>query len=529
LLREKIKPKKKKKLEIIDVHDTTLEDKTKKLRTHFIVKAASIFVSVVSIIILLIVIIDITPPEKLLVDETPRIQENSEIPNFNQNEQPELSDISGNDYIFNNANLSNNIEYWMTVPYHTSCSNNVQCPNHLNRCRVNARDDSQIQFTNNWNSVEYRQLLSSRCNLEAMERASGYGNIVNVANTHNLYFTTILTNPYTDPGQLPFRSTLNVNGVFGETFNPDFYMTSNDCLLYGPDNDTGIRCINSKQYGNDSNNNILRDSDNVPRWGAQSRINLNGTIIEETGTNFTFFRNNNFSQIRVDLWRPDYPVGVYGDNIIFRQGVNTTLNTDPGGTNSNMRPRKTLMWFNTQGTPSGWDSGTLSENNDLFRFDTLNGHTGNYIWENNNPDSFCGINSTQLLGTPHGFDLNDEHTEFRTRAAWSSEINLPHQINTQWVFDGAIRTFTPTTIVSGGQNQRIGINPDLVLYRWHSFDVICPATLNTNEPQLPIMKWHYDYAGVDQRNNNIQEMLNIPFNPDDERVISINFVRGIGE
>jgi hypothetical protein len=64
-------------------------------------------------------------------------------------------------------------------------------------------------------------------------------------------------------------------------------------------------------------------------------------------------------------------------------------------------------------------------------------------------------------------------------------------------------------------------------YEWNPFDIFCPATYNTLEPQMPTIRWHTLF-GRDQRDEN-RDIRNEPyFTWEDYRTLQVAFWRAVG-
>ena len=102
---------------------------------------------------------------------------------------------------------------------------------------------------------------------------------------------------------------------------------------------------------------------------------------------------------------------------------------------------------------------------------------------------------------------------------FSSNEKLPlfdnlTSLNVEWVYDGAIRTYSTTGIIGGPQGSRIQIDTSEsnFVWRWNSFDIFCPATFNTDESQFAFMNWHQNFNGLNLRDINIQNRMNLRTN-----------------
>ena len=100
----------------------------------------------------------------------------------------------------------------------------------------------------------------------------------------------------------------------------------------------------------------------------------------------------------------------------------------------------------------------------------------------------------------------------------------------QWIYNASFRTFAPDQIVWDSANNRVhvsaGSTPE---WEMNDFDVICPATFNTNEPQTPIIRFHRLF-GRNQKTEN-RDIVNSKFPEftEENRRVLINFNRPVGE
>ncbi|MDR2571824.1 MAG: hypothetical protein LBD23_16220 [Oscillospiraceae bacterium] len=310
---------------------------------------------------------------------------------------------------------------------------------------------------NSWNTVEHRQLLSARCNSEGIQAALDWANAPdrigatripritdNFSLTDASYFGMILTNPIEDRNYLPFRSIQTLYSGFASTNEISFYDLVGSCEL-------NIDCVNHSDYshniGNAAVNNQMdsRSSttpDEIERFGAN--YSANGWI--SSGNHMRFSRDNIWHNFWIDLWRPHATVNT-PNSWAWGTGVPWNQNWQSPRSHPHSAHR-TQIRFHTDGTPIAphpSEGNPFVDANDWWRFESRDGNLGiNFPFETITNFEGSGEYITRV---PFERTLNNEHTRFRTRASWATDFEIPHMVNLQWIFDGAIRSFSPPQII----------------------------------------------------------------------------------
>jgi hypothetical protein len=406
--------------------------------------------------------------------------------------------------------------YWVIVGYSTDPTTNVRTPiwGWSAWQDTGKRSEWRLQGTptlpvapviGDWLDVEYRQLLSARCHADGITAAlnQSNGQLITAPEVDNQFFGMILSNPHTSISSLPFRAnhpenTVSTNGGFNDTNNIAFYNQVTSCQ----DN---IPCINDVDTDNNTAaRNNLRDAhattlpSDITRWGAN--INRNG---QNSSTNrFTFSRDGQWNDFWIDLWRPS---------------INTIISTS-----------NSWRWLNAVESDANMTSRITvhQPHHSQIRLDGAGTPVGDeYLWRIESRDG-----SWHTSSVPHQQTITGEHTRLRTRASWASDYGNPHRMNLQWIYNGGLRTFSPTQLVGGSENNRANISSARTpTFDRNNFDIICAATFNTSNRQLSIMRWH-NLFGRDQKPDN-RNIVNAEFAEftNDNRRVDIGFTRPAGE
>ena len=383
---------------------------------------------------------------------------------------------------------------------------------------------------------ERRQLVSAACQ-PLMENTPG-----NTVYENQNLFQIKLTNNSRRPTStadfntsLPYSSLWN-SGSFSHTNNQRFFTEVEGCQ-WRPDNpndppwhpsipntpnDDGFLCTSESNNGSqNARNNQLRNRENNNKFGGQAfrdnTFNLNSNNWDSDSI-FTFFRNNRDNTFRIDVW---YPLG---ENI--------------GGHNITYPATFTSIVFDPNGTPEPDDT-----KDTMFRF---------YSPDTNDWNGIGGFNG-QLL-SPNGIRINGEINQFRTRASWASEAVNPHKFNMLWLNEVTIDSASPVSIRTSSGSNGSGGGITGVENKTIGLDLICPAIMNSNEHQSPVIfrrtaNPDVQFCGSNHtcRNQFLNEQLytdghgfcssNRSLNQNNcprghwvgTRKIQINFVRSIGE
>jgi hypothetical protein len=362
-----------------------------------------------------------------------------------------------------------------------------------------------------WQDVEWRQLLSTRCNASGALIASSQGQIhANPTDVDSQFFNMLISHPQTSQAALPW-SSLPLN----------FFTATESCREQ-------INCINDRIFGTTSENNLRNlhqtNVDGINRWGA-NWIAPEETIPRSTDR-FQFARDNQWAEVWIDLWRPSMNMAGRSVNS-WRWLDQNSIFANIGEQHQRHVAHTTQIRFNPDGTPGPEEN--------LGGFTVHSRPQGQLFYDD--------INLANPLAPRL---LTNEHTQFRTRASWASNYNAPHQTNLQWIWNAGVRTWAPTRLIGGEEGNRANISGVNSTFERNDFDIFCRATVNTNTPQSSVMRFHQffgaDYTsinraiigipGVDTHFNSLNGRVGFGNNTDTwlpARTIEITFVRPVGE
>ena len=289
------------------------------------------------------------------------------------------------------------------------------------RSKKNPYTKAVTNTTNSWYIHSSWQYLSARCNKDGIEKArvASKGKDITFG-SH--YGSTAIESPLVYGTTAKFYGNpFHKNKDLAETGKAEFFTTNTSC-------EEKTLCTPDKMYkSNDSINNVLDDSKyNIlnGKYGAQHD--------ETTATSeFSFFRDNVFKEVRNDVWYPISPAVEIDD----QKGKPAHV---------------TFFAFDKKGTPQ----------DELFSF----GKT-------DKEDYIDG--KVKKLPTDNIVEATGQVNRFGFRGAFASEKENPHRMNIKYGWKTKILNHVPT-IVNGRQHEKLVPLPsDINMY--------CDVLFNTKE------------------------------------------------
>jgi hypothetical protein len=291
-----------------------------------------------------------------------------------------------------------------------------------------------------WTGVEFRQLLSARCNASGIQSAASFGTRLSASSVDNQFFGAVLSNRYTSASSLPYRTQQTSGGTLATTNDISFFNSTTGC-----ENLSNMSCTSEQILGTTSSLN--RRNQNPTVIDGQSRYGVNFVDLSNrtlSSDRLQFTRGNEPNDFWVDIWRPQVSNSI--TNGSWRWLINSASGENTANRETRHAAHTTQIRFEGNGTPVGRISTPGNSNVDyLWRFETRD----TPAWRIN------PISAPTPISNPlHQETISGEHTQFRTRASWASDPHLPHRMSLNWIYNGGIRTFAPTTVVGGGPGNR---------------------------------------------------------------------------
>jgi hypothetical protein len=252
------------------------------------------------------------------------------------------------------------------------------------------------------------------------------------------------------------QSPLVENGIatFYNNLDTRFFYDGKDCIFKCSASPTG-----QSAGPNDASNNIQNRGNNKIKYGAQ-------TIEGDSNDSFTFFRDNIFKVVRVDVWHP-------------------IVDNNEMSYNADTPAYKTKFILRKDGTPRA----------ELF---SVTDESGNVILKD------FPTNST--------LTLNGQRNKFGYQGGYASEKDKEHRTNLRFTYSVNTKISVPTLNVYG-----VVSSTD---YDTEALDVTCYTTFNTTVPQSSSVA-HGPKA------NNYKD--NSDFNNEDNKTLKVGFVKASAE
>ncbi|MDR2571820.1 MAG: hypothetical protein LBD23_16200 [Oscillospiraceae bacterium] len=348
---------------------------------------------------------------------------------------------------------------------------------------------------NSWVDVEWRSLISSRCNATGIASASGTRQ-ANPGTVSNNFFGVVLS---------PTRTTQS--GPYS-SYTSSFFDSIESCR-------NQIRCVNDVDSTNTTaarqnlgNTHATQYPGDINRWGANFAI-WNPTQRNFSSNQLLFARDNQWHTFWIDHWRPRMEAGNPSTSWWWLQASGSTTNAETVNLSTQL-PHTTQIRFRSDGTPgvaasAGGFTFQSQPNFNTTAWQLLSGDICNDM----NSCSWNTLNNP--LTTPQS--LSGERTQFRARASWASRLNNPHFTQTQYIYNASIRTWSPTMLVGGSSGNRASVSNQNITdinAAFNNFDVWCRSTYNTNEPQQVVARWHRIWrtdSDTSQRTENRQPVI----------------------
>ena len=252
------------------------------------------------------------------------------------------------------------------------------------------------------------------------------------------------------------QSPLVENGIatFYNNLDTIFFYDGKDCIFKCSASPTG-----QSAGPNDASNNIQNRGNNQTKYGAQ-------TIDGNSNDSFSFFRDNIFKVVRVDVWHP-------------------IVDNNEMSYNADTPAYKTKFILRKAGTPRA----------ELF---SVTDESGNVILKD------FPTNST--------LTLNGQRNKFGYQGGYASEKDKEHRTNLRFTYSVNTKISVPTLNVYG-----VVSSTD---YDTEALDVTCYTTFNTTVPQRASVA-HGPKA------NNYKD--NSDFNNEDNKTLKVGFVKASAE
>lgn len=279
----------------------------------------------------------------------------------------------------------------------------------------NANVDATQQTTGFW------QIIAVHCNEE------GYTNLVpvtagiqqvNTGDGSKAFSAMAYSQAYTSvPLHLDFGDSTNPNAAKAATGFLGFY--DKECPFVCTADEAGPGASAANGATENVGNAVPAAGGTVGRYGAVSGNN--------NDNKFTFFRDNQPKNIKLDVWYPR------------TTGVVTYDGSAPITT-----------------TVTKWDKGTPSvdgSDGGQFTMKTAGESpvpvfgSGAVVKNQKNWDPLVGTtpDAAYVFNTPHAALLKGLHREFTVQATWASKDTQPHVLNVKWEYDPQVSTRVATT------------------------------------------------------------------------------------
>ena len=347
----------------------------------------------------------------------------------------------------------------------------------------------------NVSTRERRQLLSAAC--QPLMNSAG-GNQLGGSSHNNLFqvrLTDISRRPTSTAGfstSLSWQSLWPDSGSWSHTNSQSFFTEVRGCQYTPPPTDCtpgtlgcppctpgSPDCSWNPSIPNEPNpsgfictpesgqpNQFLNQNSNRhTNWRFGGQTPTNNQPLTLTTNNwasdsiFAFFRNNQYNEIRVDLW---YPVGLEIGNAPVTHQI-----TYPA--------RFTSISFHPDGTPE--PDNTIDT---FFRIYSPGNSWAGVGGQGGFPLVPNGANQ-------HSHRIDGEVNTFRTRASWASDSDAPHRFNLLWLNEANITSWSPTSVVTSSGSGGIGGGVSGSASGSIGLDLVCPATMNTLQRQTPVI------------------------------------------
>ena len=309
------------------------------------------------------------------------------------------------------------------------------------------------------------QMIHAKCNDLGMKNVSrdlgSQG--INATASDSSVSDTMRTKPYSSQLDLQLGNVAGKTPTFKSTAYDGFYNQTSGCLPV-------IDCISDPtdpKNGSDSANNVQDSADKRNyTYGAQSNAVVGSDTKLLSSDAFTFFRDNDTHNIRVDLWYPKVNT------------ANTGITVDPKPT------LFTRLFFDKNGTPAkDLVSVTANKKQILTGEDISNGK---------------------------GYMTNGELTNIGMASQWASDEGKPHRFNVDWVSEPTVTNTVYTNV--NGNGGASGATTDTSKIR-----VYCPMTLNSKTPSKP---------SIDLNPSSSRPVTGITeFNTAANKSVAVDFVR----
>lgn len=309
------------------------------------------------------------------------------------------------------------------------------------------------------------QMLHAKCNDYGMTSVGNdLGNqAINVSGSSKSASETLHTKAYSSQRDLQLGNVSSSTESFRSTSYDTFYNQTEGCLPV-------IDCVSdptAEGSGSDSVNNIQDNGEKRDgTYGAQAQAVIGAENKILSSDAFTFFRDNDTHNVRVDLWYP-------------------RLNTEGTGITIDAKPTLySRFFFDKAGTPS----------KDLFT-----------VYNNKNK-----VLDGNDVAKGKGLLFNSEVTTLGVAAQWASDEGKPHRYNADWVSEPSVANTVYTTV--DGKGGASNSQTDTSKIR-----VYCPMSLNTKEINKP---------AIDPDPSPSNPVLPLhEFNADANKSVAVDFVR----
>lgn len=288
------------------------------------------------------------------------------------------------------------------------------------------------------------QIMHAKCNENGVREvvSAKQNELTNISTIGTRATDTVRSIVYDKQSQLPLADSSKSNPL-RKTAYDSFYNETAGCLAI-------IDCVSDPVADavSDNKNNIQdrgtkRDGN---KFGAQGEAidgaNKSVTLSSDT---FTFFRDNDPKNIRLDIWYPRLNVN---DPSVHLPTTDKSLYT------------RILM--DPFGTPTG-DKSIISVYKDILK----------------NKNASPILNAEDITAGK-GYNIADELNNLQFAATWASDGEKPHRVNADWVKEPTITNVVYEKITGNGEGKGVVTNKSKIR-------TFCELTLNTKGPIKPII------------------------------------------